>query len=124
MGRKNFKTQEVPNKYSETFIEGIDQRLGVVKELRHRLNTLMVDLGGTEVLSYQQKSLCRRAIFVETMLEQVEKKLAHGETEGNLAVYAQGLNSLIGLYRALGYERKSKEVRLADIIAEHTEGQP
>ena len=69
----------------------------------------MADLGGVDSLSYQQQSLCERVIHLEALIRGMETRLAQGEDVAP-ASYAQMINSLVGLYRTLGIERRSSEM--------------
>jgi hypothetical protein len=107
---------KVPEKYDENFLAAMDGRAKVTKELRERLTTLQNDLGGEDALSYQRRSLCKRAIWLEAIVEGKEVKIAKGNIE-ELSAYVQAVNSLIGLYRALGLDRVARDVpHLRDYI--------
>ena len=99
--------QGVPAQYSEHWVAHLDGRTTLSRAIRARLHALQTDLGGEDSLSYQQRSLCRRAVWLEAMIEQQEFVLSKGDTvdQGRLT---QAVNSLIGLYRVLGLERKPR----------------
>lgn len=120
-GQKSQKPAEIPAKFSENFLEGLDQRCRVAKELKARLDELMQDLGGEGALSYQQKSLCKRAVFLEATIESREAAIAKGETV-DLGPLVQAVNSLIGAFRILGLHRRSKEINLHEYLRQRGEG--
>ena len=49
-------------------------RLG--REVRNRLLALVADLGGEDPLSHAQRSLCRRAVWLELCIEHEETRIA------------------------------------------------
>jgi hypothetical protein len=121
-GMKSDLLTELPARYSEDFLAGMDGRIKLVRELKARLLQLQADLGGDAMLSYAKRSLCRRAIFIEGKLEDFEAQLAQGK-DAELGTYIQMTNSLIGLFKTLGLERKARTLSLKDYIAEHSEDQ-
>ncbi|MCU7830317.1 MAG: hypothetical protein KZQ85_14740 [Candidatus Thiodiazotropha sp. (ex Myrtea sp. 'scaly one' KF741663)] len=116
------KTQTVPETYSNDWIEKIDGRYAIAKVVNDRLQALESDLGGRAALSYQQRSLCKRAIWMEAIIEQSEAKLARGE-EVNQGALTQAVNSLIGLLKTLGLHRVERDVpSLNDYLKQKHEG--
>ena len=115
-GMKSTLLDELPARYSGNFLAGMDGRVKLVKELRSRLKQLQVDMGGESALSYAKQSLTKRAIFIEAKLEDFEMQLAQGN-DVKLGVYIQMTNSLIGLFKTLGLNRKAKELNLKDYIS-------
>jgi len=106
---------ELPSKFTEGWIDQLDGRTRLAQAVNERLGILVSDLGGIDQLSYQQQSLCKRAIWMEAIIEQQESALSRGEDieQGRLT---QAVNTLIGLLKTLGLERQSKDVTLGDII--------
>lgn len=103
------KRHEIPDQYSPDWLEKMDGRTNVARIVRHRLGALESDLGGRDALSYQQRSLCKRAIWTEAVIEQHETSLARGE-DVDIGRLTQATNSLIGLFKTLGLERRSRDV--------------
>jgi hypothetical protein len=103
------KCTELPDRYSEDWLAKLDGRTAIARVIRDRLEDLQTDLGGRDSLSYQQRSLTKRAIWMEAIIEQQEIALSRGEDvdQGKLT---QAVNSLIGLLKTLGLERKAREV--------------
>ena len=103
------KTSELPERYSEDWLAKLDGRTAIARVIRDRLEDLQTDLGGRDQLSYQQRSLTKRAVWMECIIEQQEIALSRGEAvdQGKLT---QAVNSLIGLLKTLGLERKAKDV--------------
>lgn len=109
------RSSEVPGKFSEGWIDSLDGRTRIAQAVNERMGLLTADLGGLDALSYMQRSLCKRVVWMECLIEQQEAALAKGEEidQGRLT---QAINSLLGLLRTLGLERKAKDVSLKDII--------
>ena len=105
----NGKTKEVPEQYRADWLEAMDGRLGTVKAIRERLSMLTDDLGGVDAMSYQRRSLAKRVVWLEAMLEQHEAALARGE-EVDAGRWTQGVNSLVGLLKTLGLDRVAQDV--------------
>lgn len=103
------KQQEVPASYTGDWIERLDGRTNIARAVRDRLHALETDLGGRDNLSYQQRALAKRAIWTEAVIEQREAALARGD-EIDLGQLIQANNGLIGLLKALGLERRVRDV--------------
>ena len=114
-GQKGSKSADLPVRFSEAFLESMDGRTAIAKELKARLEELMADLGGAESLSYQQRSLAKRAVFLEATIESREAAIAKGETV-DLGPLVQATNALIGAFRILGLQRKAKELSLDEVL--------
>jgi len=95
-------------------------RCHVAKELNTRLSNLQRDMGGTNHLSYQLKSLAERAIHLEALLQGMELDLSRGKTVP-LGNYVQGINTLIGLMKTLGLERQAKDLSLGEYLSQQKE---
>jgi hypothetical protein len=100
---------QIPADFTPRFLEHLDGRTIAAKVLRQRLEEYQEDLGGEASLSYAQKSLAKRAIWLETYLETSEAMAATGETV-DIGKQVQALNSYLGILRTLGLERRAKEV--------------
>lgn len=100
---------KIPGKYARDWIDNLDGRTKLAAMVNDRLQGLEIDLGGRDALSYQQRSLAKRAIWMEAIIEQQEAALSRGEDidQGKLT---QAVNSLIGLYSKLGLERQARDV--------------
>jgi hypothetical protein len=107
----------MPAKYEPDFERRIDKRTVVGAALLERLNAIQSDLGGAETLSHAKSSLCKRAVWLEAVVESHEQNLANQQTV-DLGSYTQAINSLLGLYRAIGIERRQKPLRsLRDVMS-------
>ncbi|MCG5527344.1 MULTISPECIES: hypothetical protein [Halorhodospira] len=103
------KLREVPQQFAQDWIQKLDGRTKLAQAVRQRLDALQADLGGPGALSYQERSLCRRALWLEALIEQREAALARGEPidEGS---HTQSINALMGVWKALGLKRRSRDV--------------
>ena len=102
------KATVLPAKYEAGFLTGMDGRLSIAKALKERLLTLTDDLGGATNLSYGQHSLCERVIYLEARVQSWEASLAQGD-EVNISQYIYCLNSLLGIFKTLGLQRRAKD---------------
>ncbi|MGP5563691.1 hypothetical protein [Vreelandella alkaliphila] len=111
------KQGTVPNKFAPNWLSQLDGRRGVTQELRQRYTAMTNDLGGAERLSYAQRSLVERALWLEYWLQTQEVELAEGKAF-DVGRWTQAANSLQGILSKLGLERKAKDVpNLQDYLA-------
>lgn len=103
MARPTPKTTKMPKEFEPRFIEDLDHRHAIAKEVRRRYEVLRNDVGADQ--SAQRDMLCRRAVFMGVCLETMEHE---GLSDGNFdsGKYTQMVNSLIGLLRVLGLDKK------------------
>lgn len=106
---RQIKKPEIPSKYTNDWLEKLDGRTRVAQVVQQRFQALTADLGGLDSLSYQRISLCRRALYLEALIEQQEAALARGEDvdHGRLT---NTTNTLMGLYKTLGLDRQARDV--------------
>ena len=109
------KAKTPPTEYSTGWLGQLDFRTALGQELRNRYRSLTNDLGGASNLSYQQRSLVSRALWLEVFLEQEERNLANGK-DFDSGRWTQAVNSLQGLYSKLGLTRQAKEVTLKEFM--------
>ncbi|WP_300271025.1 hypothetical protein [Halomonas sp.] len=109
------KHSSIPTDYSSDWLEKLDGRTRLAQACRQRYAALTDDLGGHDHLSYQRRSLAKRAVWLEAVIETQEAALARGEDvdQGRMT---QALNSLVGLFKTLGMDRKARDVSLGDYI--------
>jgi hypothetical protein len=106
----------IPDRYNPNFAERLDKRTTIAKAIRGRIETIETDLDGADALSHARRSLVRRAVWVEAVIEHDEQRLAAGEAI-DLGGHTQAVNTLIGLYRLLGLDRRQRPVRsLRDVM--------
>lgn len=110
----------LPDNYSSDWLARLDKRTKIARAVLVRITDLESDAGGPEALSASRRSLIRHAAWLDAVVESHELRLAAGE-ELDAGAYTQSLNSLIGLYRLLGLERKTKTFRT---LRDKMEGAP
>ena len=102
------KNTEPPKQYRPGWLDALDGRYGIARELRERFAEVCADLGGADRLSYMQRSLVERGLWLEYWLAQQEQALAKGG-EFDVGKWVQAANSLQGIYSRLGLERRTRE---------------
>ena len=118
-GAKSDKAADVPDYFQENFLNGMDGRLVVARTLRDRLKELTNDLGGLSQLSYQERSLAKRCVHLERVVERFEATLARGGTV-EYGHYFGLINALSGLLSKLGLKRRPKQIQsLQEYVKEH-----
>lgn len=103
------KIQTPPSKYCKTWLNDLDGRTEIAKIMRERYQSFTNDLGGADRLSYAQRSLVERALWLEYWLASQERELASGG-EFDVSRWVQAANSLQGIMSKLGLERIAREV--------------
>lgn len=109
------KQSAPPQQYTPDWLNTLDGRTTARQVLNKRHSDLCHDLGGFDLLSYQQRALVDRAIFLEYHLQQEEQKLATGG-DFDSGKWVQACNSLSGIFKSLGLKRQAREVTMADVI--------
>lgn len=103
-----------PEAYKADWLKSMDKRTSIAQDLQQRHKALCDSLGGIDKLSYQQRALIDRCIFLEYHLQQEEMKLATGG-DFDSGKWVQACNSFNGLLTKLGI----KEAEF-----DHSKGQP
>lgn len=101
--------KQIPEKYAPGYLDELDGRLAVAQVMRERYRAFTDDLGGADRLSYGQRSLVERALWLEYWLAQQEQNLARG-TDFDVGKWTQAANSLQGILTKLGLDRQAKDV--------------
>jgi hypothetical protein len=112
-GTRNRLKTTLPVRYGKDFVTLLDGRCRLSREVRERLQALTDDLGGE--LSHQQRSMCKRAIWLELMVEHEEARIGEGGGVDG-ALHTQLITSLVGIYRLLGVRRVARQTRLSDYL--------
>lgn len=105
---KNGKSDTVPERFQAGWLDALDGRLSLARGMRERFAALTDDLGGADALSYAQRSLCERALWLEYWLASQERELAKGDAF-DVGKWVQAANSLQGIYSKLGLQRQARE---------------
>lgn len=110
VGMKTSKRLSLPD-WNDDFLSHIDARSRLGYVLKQRLQALEdhVSVGEPERLTYPQRSLIRRALWLEARLELDESRIAIGDPI-SAGAHACLLNALTNLFRTLGVEPKAKKV--------------
>ncbi len=103
------KLRQVPDRYSSGWLGALDSRTALAREMRDRYQTMTDDLGGADRLSYAQRSLAERALWLEYWLASQERELANGN-DFAVGQWTQACNALQGIYSKLGLQRQAREV--------------
>lgn len=109
------KIQTPPKRYSPNWLDDLDGRTAIAQTMQSRWQSLTDDLGGAAQLSYAQRSLATRALWLEMHLETLEQSLAAGG-DMDVGQWVQANNSLLGIFNRLGLKRVAKDVNLAEFL--------
>lgn len=105
-----------PASFTANWLQTMDGRTAIAQELRQRHKALTNDLGGVDQLSYQQRALVERALWLEYHLQQEEQKLAGGD-EFDSGKWTQACNALQGIFTKLGLNRVAHDVSIGSILS-------
>ncbi|MEX2366009.1 MAG: hypothetical protein WD601_05350 [Pseudohongiellaceae bacterium] len=115
------KVQTPPEQYHVGFLSSLDARTAIAQSLLQRYKALTDDLGGSVQLSYAQKCLAERALFIEFWIQQQEQALAAG-SDFDAGKWTQAVNSLQGLLSKLGLHRVARDVSLTEYLKRREDG--
>jgi hypothetical protein len=107
---KKPKQKTLPDKYERGFLAKLDGRSEIAQRLRDNYEAISDDLGGVAELSHVKAALVERFVFLEAVLSKIEADMANHPTETQelLGRWIQAVNSLTGLSKVLGLDRRSK----------------
>ena len=103
------KQSEIPEQYTADFLERLDGRTRFAQVVQSRFRELTTDMGGLDNLSYQRRSLAKRIIHLECLIEQQEAALARGE-DVDPGKVSNTTNTLIGLLKTVGLDKAARDV--------------
>ena len=117
-GALSVKPTELPARYSRLFAWELDRRCKAVREVAADLLDLWLDLGGVDNLSAQQRWLSERIVFLRRRMIAYETAVLSGADPPMTAgEYSNFANVCQGHLRALGLERRARNVRsLRDVM--------
>ena len=107
--RPGAKTRDMPERFESGWLDLLDSRTALAREMRDRYQCFTDDLGGLDRLSYAQRSLVERALWLEFWIASLERKLAAGE-DLNIGQWTQATNTLQGILAKLGLDRVAQDV--------------
>jgi len=113
------KPQNLPAKYEPGYFGKLDGRTTLAKAMAANYDQIVADLGGMDSLSYFQRSLIERALWMEGVIQKYEHELATADKETAetiLGKWTQMVNAYAGLCRQLGLEKQSSNKPWADPI--------
>lgn len=116
------KTTTLPERYSKGFLDKLDGRIEIARELKAAYEEVTADLGGVEVLSHTKRALVERFVWLEAIMRGIERRIAESDDEDAeasgqlLSRWIQGCNSLTGLARTLGLERRTRKLDLKSYV--------
>ena len=108
-GTKTTDSGPVPDRFRAGWLDALDGRLSLARDLRQRFDEVCTDLGGKDRLSYMQRSLVERGLWLEFWLANQERELAKNEPF-DVGKWVQAANSLQGIYSKLGLQRQARDV--------------
>ena len=117
------KQQDIPTEYSADWLERLDGRTTLSRAVNQRYSDLTTDLGGADRLSYQRRSLAKRIVWMECVIEQQEAALARGD-DVDMGRMTQSVNTLIGLLKTVGLDRSARDVPDLQSYLKRREGTP
>ena len=108
----NTKRMKLPDKYKAGFLREFDKRSSTYSLLNSAYQEVMSDMGGTENLSHVQVCMAEKFVFLEFIIRSIEQRIANNPKKSDelLGRWIQGLNSLCGLAKTIGLERRRKSV--------------
>lgn len=110
----------LPDNYSADWLSKLDKRTKIARAVLNRIESLEADAGGPDSLTAARRSLIRHAAWLDAIVDSHELRLASGQAL-DVGAYTQALNSLLGLFRLLGLERKARPVKR---LRDHLDASP
>lgn len=110
---QNTKPLNLPERYEPGFLERMDKRTEIYAALRSAYDEITNDLGGVDALGHVQTTIVERFVFLECILRNWERQIITNpkDSEKLLSRWIQALNSLSGLAKTIGIERKAKKIQ-------------
>jgi hypothetical protein len=122
MRRKSRKTKLVtlPAEYARGFIYALDRRTELARAVKEQFLAIAEDLGGLNSLSTIKRSLVEKFVWLSQVMNRLEGDMAQTtdpKASGELvARWTQAVNSLQGLARALGTERRASSMPWLGVV--------
>ncbi len=116
---KHRKQTALPERYSKGVLHKLDGRTELARELHAAYTELTDDLGGADTLSHVKRILAEKFCWLSAILRGIELQIADGnkkESAELLSRWIQALNSLTGLARTLGLERRARKLDLRSYV--------
>ncbi|GEM_PF-1203103 len=105
------KPMTLPVKFKPGFLGEMDRRTELAKTLTANYQAIVADVGGPTEVGHVKAALIERFVWLEAIVQTLEHEMATGQIEKaeHLGRWIQAVNSLSGLAKALGVERKLAE---------------
>jgi hypothetical protein len=106
------KETTLPTKYEHGFLDRIDGRSQIAKSLRAAYTEILTDIGEPDA-SHIKRSLVERYCWLESILRGIERRFTvagREEAAELLGRWVQGCNSMLGLAKTLGIDRRARKV--------------
>lgn len=107
---RNTSHKALPVKFKAGFLEAMDGRTDLAKALRANYAEVVEDVGGRAEVGRVKSALIERFCWLEAILQTLEAEMATGQIDKSEALgkWIQAVNSLSGLAKVLGIERKAR----------------
>lgn len=105
---RKIKKSDIPERYEPGYLSKLDRRTGISKLLRQNYDIIASELGGEGEISHVKAALVERFVFLEATLGKIEADMATDPDNASdeMGRWIQAVNSLTGLAKTLGIERK------------------
>lgn len=105
----NSKPMTLPVKFRPGFMSELDRRTELARTLRANYNEIVDDIGGPSEVGHVKAALIERFCWLEAVVQTLEQEMATGQVEKTEAIgkWIQAVNSLNGLAKVLGVDRKA-----------------
>jgi hypothetical protein len=106
------KPQTLPAKFKAGFLSELDKRTDLARALRTNYDDIVLDIGGVADVGHVKAALIERFVWLEAILQTLEHEMAQGKIDKGdaLGKWIQAVNSLSGLGKVLGVERKARSM--------------
>jgi hypothetical protein len=105
--RKSHGRSRVSN--GRDILADVDGRSLIARRYRDIVSAILADQGGADQCSESRKQLVRRFAAAAVLAEQMESKLANGETI-DISMHAQLCSTLVRVAQRIGIDRIAKDV--------------
>lgn len=78
-GQKSNKATELPARYAQDFLVGLDRRCRAARDQRALFQTLLAEVGGADGLSFSELEILRRLAFLCRRIGHAEEADLRGE---------------------------------------------
>jgi hypothetical protein len=110
LARKPKTYSDLPEKFEPGFLREFDQRTALFQRLNGIYQEIIEDVGGIASITHLKLAMIERFVFLEATLQRWEQDIAKNPDETALLVsrWVQAVNSLQGLAKTIGIERRAR----------------